>query len=90
MQQTVSLAISGKVQGVFYRQSTRDKARELGITGTVRNNPDGTVTIVATGMPAQLEQLIAWSREGPPSAQVSRVEVKNESLQTFNGFSIVR
>jgi len=90
MQQTVSLVISGKVQGVFYRQSTRDKARELGIGGTVQNNTDGSVTIIATGEPAQLEALIAWSKKGPEGARVTGVVIEEKSLQSFNDFRVVR
>ena len=90
MQQTVSLHVHGKVQGVFYRQSTRDKALELGLTGTVRNNADGSVTIVATGEPAQLEALLEWSKKGPAAARVTGVTTKDEPLQSFNNFKIVK
>lgn len=90
MQQTVSLVISGKVQGVFYRQSARDKARELGISGSVQNNADGSVTIVATGEPAQLEALIAWSKKGPPAARVTAVTVQEKPLQSFNDFRVLK
>ncbi len=55
MLQTISLDIRGKVHGVFYRQSAREKAMELDITGTVQNNPDGSVTIIATGHAGQLD-----------------------------------
>lgn len=82
--------MSGKVHGVFFRQSTREKATQLGITGTVRNNPDGTVSILATGQPAQLDQLAAWSRTGPPEARVTQVTIQDESLQSFNDFRIIR
>ena len=82
--------MSGKVHGVFFRQSTREKATQLGITGTVRNNPDGTVSILATGQPTQLDQLAAWSRTGPPEARVAQVIIQDESLQSFNDFRIIR
>lgn len=90
MLQTLSLHVRGKVQGVFYRQSTRDKALELGLTGTVRNNADGSVTIVATGGPAALQALVEWSKKGPSAARVTGVDVHEESLQSFNGFRVVR
>jgi len=90
MLQTVSLHIEGKVQGVFYRQSTREKALALGITGTVRNNANGSVTITATGTPTQLEDLLQWSKKGPPAARVTAVTVQQESLQSFNDFRIVK
>jgi acylphosphatase len=88
--QTIIVTISGKVQGVFYRQSTREKARELGITGIVKNLPDGTVQITATGESYLLEQLVTWCRQGPPKASVDSVEVKETALQMFTGFTILR
>ncbi|HEY4147736.1 MAG TPA: acylphosphatase [Chitinophagaceae bacterium] len=88
--QTISLVVSGKVHGVFYRQSTRKKALELGITGTVQNNPDGTVTIIATGPAGQLDKLKEWSKKGPPAAQVQQVEIQAIPLQSFNSFDIKR
>ena len=90
MLKTISLLVSGKVHGVFFRQSTREKAKELGITGTVRNNPNGTVSILATGEPAQLDQLTAWSHTGPSAARVTQVIIQDESLQSFNDFRIER
>ena len=73
MAQTISIHITGKVQGVFYRQSTREKAVSLGLTGTVRNNPDGSVTVVASGDKELLDELVSWCRQGPPSARVNNV-----------------
>ena len=90
MLQTISLLVSGKVQGVFYRHSAREKARELNLTGTVRNNPDGTVTIVATGESGQLDKLVAWSKTGPRAAQVEQVTVQYVALQSFNSFEVLR
>lgn len=90
MLQTISIIISGKVQGVFYRQSAKEKASMLGITGFVNNLPDKTVYIIATGTKEQLEELIAWCRTGPPKAQVADVLVQPEPLQQFGHFSIRR
>jgi acylphosphatase len=90
MLQTVSLHVQGKVQGVFYRQSTREKALSLGIGGTVRNNADGSVVIVATGTADQLDALLQWSKKGPAAARVTAVTVREESLQSFNDFRVVR
>jgi acylphosphatase len=86
--QTIIITVSGKVQGVFYRQSTREKARALGITGFVKNMPGGTFQIIATGEPEQLTQLIAWCRQGPPKAIVSGVETKELNLHEYSGFQI--
>jgi acylphosphatase len=69
--------VSGRVQGVFFRASTRLRARELGVTGHARNLPDGRVEVLACGPPAAVEALCGWLWEGPPSAQVSAVEVED-------------
>jgi acylphosphatase len=90
MQQTICILVKGKVQGVFYRQSTREKAKELQITGSVKNLPDESVEIIATGGPVQLQQLIEWCRQGPPRAVVIDLNVTPLSLQSFNDFSIIR
>jgi acylphosphatase len=78
------------VQGVFYRQSTREKALELGISGCVKNLPDGNVHIVATGTASQLDQLVQWCKQGPPKAKVSAVNVEEKASQEFMGFAIQR
>jgi len=70
----VRFVVSGRVQGVFFRASTRDEALRLGLTGHARNLPDGTVEVVACGNDAALGQLESWLELGPPLAQVSRVE----------------
>ena len=90
MQQTVSIVVSGKVQGVFYRQSTREKAIALGITGEVRNMPDHTVHIIATGTASQIEQLIEWCKKGPPRSIVESVESTTIPSQDFSSFTIIR
>ncbi len=88
MQQTISILVKGKVQGVFYRQSTREKALALGITGSVRNNPDESVSITATGTKTQLDDLLSWCRQGPPRAVVTELEWKEEELRLYNGFIV--
>ncbi|HEY6505427.1 MAG TPA: acylphosphatase [Chitinophagaceae bacterium] len=90
MLKTVSIIVTGKVQGVFYRQSTREKATASGITGEIKNMPDDTVHIVATGSPEQIEQFIEWCRQGPPKAKVTNVFIAVLPLQSFEKFSIVR
>jgi acylphosphatase len=90
MQKTISIIVSGKVQGVYYRQSTKEKARELNITGEVRNLPDDSVSIIATGTAEQLDQLIEWCSIGPPRARVMGVVTKELTLQAFEKFNIVR
>ena len=90
MLQTISIEVDGLVQGVFYRQSTKAKAIELGIAGEIKNKPDGTVHIIATGTEAQLNQLIEWCNKGPEMAIVTNVKVEKIPLQSFKGFSIVK
>lgn len=90
MLQSISITVDGLVQGVFYRQSTKAKAVELGITGEIKNKPDGTVYILATGTEAQLNNLVDWCKKGPEMAIVTKVNVENITLQAFKGFSIVK
>jgi len=87
---TIRIKVSGRVQGVFYRQSTQEKAYELNLNGTVRNCEDDTVEIIATGHEEQLDKLIAWCRKGPPRAKVTGVFTQELSLQQFHNFSIIR
>ncbi len=69
----VNLKITGRVQGVFYRQSMREAAQALGLSGWVRNAPDGSVEAEVSGPRERLEQIIAWARKGPPHARVDDV-----------------
>jgi acylphosphatase len=66
--------VRGRVQGVWFRESTRQQAERLGITGHAVNLPDGTVEIVAFGELTALAQLESWLHEGPPMARVRSVE----------------
>lgn len=90
MLQTISITVSGIVQGVFYRQSTKEKALELGIAGIVKNLPDGNVHILATGTDEQLDQFVQWCKVGPRKAQVDSVDVEPVNKQDFLGFVIQR
>lgn len=71
--------ISGHVQGVFFRDTTRRHAQRRGITGWVRNEPDGTVQVVAEGAEEDLEQLLHFLQRGPSAARVDRVEAEWQS-----------
>lgn len=88
--QTLSIIVAGKVQGVWYRQSTKEKALELGITGEVSNQADGTVKIIATGTEEQLSLFTDWCKHGPPKANVTNIDVKELPLQSFKSFTIER
>ena len=65
--------VAGRVQGVYYRGATQQRARELGVTGHARNLPDGRVEVLACGEPAAVEALCEWLWQGPPHAQVTEV-----------------
>ena len=88
--QTIKIKVEGRVQGVFFRQSTQEKAMDLGIKGTVKNCDDDSVEIVATGMKEQLDKLVEWCWDGPPKAKLINVTTQELSLQQFYNFSIIR
>lgn len=90
MLRTISITVSGKVQGVFFRQGTKEKASALGIAGIVSNQPDDTVLIIATGPDEQLEELVRWCHQGPPRAIVNGVATAEMPLRHFSSFTIDR
>jgi acylphosphatase len=87
---TIHLLIRGRVQGVFYRASARDKARALGLTGWVKNLEDGSVEAMASGDADVLKEFGRWCNMGPSGAAVSDVTVTNVAEEKFEGFSIKR
>lgn len=72
------ISVRGRVQGVWFRGSTREQAERLGIVGFARNLADGSVEVLAQGTPEAVDELIAWCRRGPPGARVSSVESRRE------------
>lgn len=72
--------MTGRVQGVCYRASTVDEARDHGLTGWVRNLPDGSVELEAQGDEARVEALLAWCAHGPPAARVTGVAVEERDV----------
>ena len=81
--------VSGKVQGVFYRASTCDIARQLGLSGWVRNMTDGCVEAEACGSEEQLKKFEIWLSQGPPMSVVDKVEISEQINQSdHNGFEI--
>jgi acylphosphatase len=90
MTRNFKLTVKGKVQGVFYRQNTLEKAKQLGLKGFVRNEPDGDVYIEAEGSVELLDALVSWCREGPPRAQVEQVDVREGEVKGFTDFIIKR
>jgi acylphosphatase len=81
--------VAGRVQGVFFRASTREQAQRLSLSGTVRNLPDGRVEVVACGGQAAIEALQVWLWQGPPHAQVSAVSCETCEAPAFDGFRVV-
>ncbi|HNP95437.1 MAG TPA: acylphosphatase [Cyclobacteriaceae bacterium] len=86
----LAIRVTGKVQGVFYRASTRDKARSLGLCGFVKNENDGSVYIEAEGDKEKLDQFVNWCKQGPPNARVDKVEVAEREIKNFTQFEIKR
>ncbi len=80
--------VSGVVQGVFFRDSCRRQAQAAGVTGWVRNRPDGRVEALFEGPPAAVERLVAWCRQGPSQAEVDSVEISDQPLSGAKGFRL--
>ena len=80
--------VSGRVQGVCFRMETCEQAQLFGLTGWVRNLPDGRVEVMASGEETQLKQLRDWLKQGPDLARVLNVEYEELEHQEFDGFTI--
>ena len=85
-----SICVKGKVQGVFFRASTKEAAGKLGICGWVRNEPDGSVRIEAEAPEEKMKQFVEWCRKGPQFAQVQSVDYENGLVEGYNSFIIQR
>lgn len=87
----VRLIVSGQVHGVFYRGSVCEAAERLGVTGSVRNLPDGTVEVVAHGNHETIEQFIAFCRDNPGASSVADVKVEwlPQACDTSEEFRII-
>jgi acylphosphatase len=82
------VVVHGRVQGVFFRGSTVERAREVGVSGWVRNRPEGTVEAVFEGSPRQVAEMVRYCRQGPSWARVERVEEFEEEPEELRGFGI--
>jgi len=87
---SLHLWISGRVQGVFYRASTQEEALRLGLSGWVRNLPDGRVEAYAVGPRESLQCLHTWCQQGPPQARVDQLEAQWGPPSSEEGFNIRR
>lgn len=84
------VVVSGRVQGVWYRQACANEAARFGVTGWVTNLADGRVEAHVEGPSDGVEALIAWCRRGPPRAEVERIEVEEVGPEGHPGFEVRR
>ncbi|MCD9624369.1 acylphosphatase [Rhabdothermincola salaria] len=84
----VHVVVSGRVQGVWYRQTCIERARSAGVTGWVRNRPDGTVEATLEGERPAVEALLAWMAEGPPGAVVDHLDLTDRAPSGATGFEV--
>jgi acylphosphatase len=82
------VVVHGRVQGVFFRDTARERARAHGVAGWVRNRPDGALEAVFEGSLDDVERLVRFCRTGPPRAAVERVEVSEEEPEGLSGFEV--
>ncbi|HEY9045889.1 MAG TPA: acylphosphatase [Ohtaekwangia sp.] len=90
MQKHISIVVSGRVQGVYYRVSAQEAGEKLGLKGFVRNLPDGSVYIEAEGDEKALSEFVAWCEKGPVRARVTDVDVQDGTWQGFTDFVVKR
>jgi acylphosphatase len=90
MVKSLSITVSGRVQGVFYRASAKKKADELNVHGFVRNEPNGNVFMEVSGEQSILDEFVAWCRIGPSHAEVTGCDVQEISAKVFTDFQVKR
>lgn len=81
--------VSGRVQGVFFRDTCRRRAEDLGVAGSANNLPDGRVEVILEGDNQPVDELIDWCRSGPRHARVDSIEVEEEQPSGLRGFRIL-
>jgi len=88
-ERTVRVLVSGRVQGVWFRDATRREARRLGVDGWVKNRADGRVEALFQGAPAAIDDIVRWCADGPPLARVDDVTSSDELRDPIlTGFTI--
>jgi len=90
MKKHLDITVTGHVQGVFYRASTKAVADQLGVKGCVINEPNGSVFIEAEGDDMALEMFLDWCKEGPEHAKVISVQSNEGELKNYRNFEVVR
>jgi len=86
----LNITVKGKVQGVFFRKSTKAVADQLGVRGFVLNQPDGDVYIEAEADQATMDMFMDWCNEGPEDARVTSVETHEGDLKNYRNFEVVK
>lgn len=86
----INIKVTGKVQGVFFRASTKAVADQMGVRGKVKNEKDGSVLIEAEASEAILEMFVEWCHEGPEKSEVESVEVTEAALENYTDFVVVK
>lgn len=87
---TLRIIVSGRVQGVFFRASTKAVADQIGIKGIVKNLPDGTVFIEAEGEDFLMEDFIDWCKYGPDDARVDDISIEEIEAKNYRNFNILK
>jgi acylphosphatase len=85
-----NIRVSGRVQGVFFRASTKEQADKLAVKGFVRNEINGDVYIEAEGDEKQLQEFLNWCKRGPSSAHVDNLEIQESETRSYTGFEVRR
>ncbi|TAH40022.1 MAG: acylphosphatase [Bacteroidetes bacterium] len=83
------LSIHGRVQGVFFRKHTKEKALELRLNGTVRNCSDGSVEVHVEGAEPVINEFVQWCHHGPSRAKVTKVDIHESTLKNYTNFVIL-
>jgi acylphosphatase len=86
----IRYVVAGRVQGVYYRAATAERAGQLGLHGSARNLPDGRVEVIAAGSDTAQSLLAAWLWQGPPGARVDSVQIEEWLSPVLEGFTITR
>ncbi len=86
----LNIKVKGKVQGVFYRATTKAVADQLGVKGFVKNEADGSVYIEAEGEAVMIESFLEWCQEGPDRAQIDHIESNEGEMKNYRNFEVVK
>jgi len=87
---TLKIIVSGRVQGVFYRASTKAVADQIGIKGIIKNLPDGTVYVEAEGNESLMEDFVDWCKYGPDDARVDDISIEEIELKNYRNFNVLK